>query len=231
MVIIVRDRLTCLEQLVTWLEDNGVTEIHLVDNDSSYPPLQGYLARSPHRVWRLGANLGHEAPWVIGLIAELSANGPFVVTDPDVVPDESCPPDVFQHLSGLLDRHPEVDKVGLGLRIDDLPPTARHRDEVIAWERQYWTDEVEPGVFRASVDTTFALYRAAPTHHITRSLRTGPPYVARHLPWYLDPDHLPAEEAYYRDHADPSVSSWDGDRIPHWITARLASGAPVPDAN
>ena len=225
VVIIVRDRLGCLDDLVTWLEANEVTEIHLVDNDSSYPPLVSYLDSSPHHVWRLGANLGHEAPWVIGLVAELSSRGSFVVTDPDVIPDEACPPDVFDHLQRLLDRHVDIDKVGLGLRIDDIPDHGQHRDQVVAWESRYWNDEVEPGVFRAAVDTTFALYRSAPEHHIDRSLRTGWPYVARHLPWYLDPERLSAEESYYREHADRSVSSWNGEGVAHWITDRLGSGA------
>ena len=228
VVIVVRDRLACLDELVTWLEANKVTEIHLVDNDSSYPPLVSYLDSSPHHVWRLGTKLGHEAPWVIGLVAELSSRGSFVVTDPDVIPDEACPPDVFDHLQRLLDRHADVDKVGLGLRIDDLPDHGQHRDQVVAWESRYWNDEVEPGVFRAAIDTTFALYRAAAEHHIDRSLRTGWPYVARHLPWYLDPERLPAEESYYRERADLSVSSWNSEGVAPWITARLDSDAGEP---
>jgi hypothetical protein len=134
---------------------------------------------------------------------------------------------VFEHLQGILDRHPDVDKVGLGLRIDDLPDHGQHRDRVIEWEQQYWSDEIEAGVYRADVDTTFALYRSAPDHHITRSLRTGRPYVARHLPWYLDPASLPAEESYYRKRADPSVSTWNSDEVSLWVVDRLGS---KPDA-
>lgn len=209
VVVIVRDRLSCLERLVDWLEDHGVDEIHLVDNDSTYPPLVAYLETSPHRVWRVGGNLGHRAPWIIGIVAELSARGPFVVTDPDVLPAPSCPDDVFEHLARLLDRYPGVDKVGLGLRIDDLPAEFVHRDSVVTWEERFWHDEAEPGVYRAPVDTTFALYRATASHDFTNALRTGPPYVAHHLPWYADSSSPTDEDRYYRARLDPSISTWD----------------------
>jgi hypothetical protein len=133
-------------------------------------------------------------------------------------------------LESLLERYPDVDKVGLGLILDDLPAYAQHRERVVAWERKHWEDEIEPGVYRAPVDTTFALYRAAPMHHILRSIRTGPPYVARHLPWYLDPECLPAEEVYYRERADPSISSWNGDGVSPWIVERLQAAEPANGA-
>ena len=73
-------------------------------------------------------------------------------------------------------------------------------------------------MFRADIDTTFALYRPLDRrrHGEGRALRTGPPYVARHLPWYLDSSNLSAEDAYYREHADPTISNWDRDQLPRW---------------
>ena len=35
-------------------------------------------------------------------------------------------------------------------------------------------------------------------------MRTGGRLLLRHLPWYLDPQHLPEDEAYYIAHADAS---------------------------
>lgn len=210
VVIISRDRLDCLQRLMTWLESaEGVGQIHIVDNASTWQPLVEYLHESPHTVHWLGVNLGHHAPWITGLISEISQSR-FVVTDPDVVPDESCPPDVIPHLHSILDRFPDVDKVGLGLRIDDLPDDFPRRASVIDWESQYWRDEVEPGVFKAAVDTTFALYRAGRDHKSFSALRTGAPYVAQHLSWYVSDASRSDEDRYYEEHADPSIASWTG---------------------
>jgi hypothetical protein len=213
-IVISRDRLDCLRLLVAWLERApGIGEIHIVDNASTWPALVEYLDASPHTVHRLGVNLGHHAPWITGLISEV-AHAPFLVTDPDVIPDEACPDDVIEHLRAVLARHPGADKVGLGLRIDDLPERFAHRDAVVRWESKFWTDEVEPGVFRADVDTTFALYRAGRDHKPFNSLRTASPYVARHLPWYADTDAPTAEDVFYRQHADPAIASWTGEELP-----------------
>lgn len=65
----------------------------------------------------------------------------------------------------------------------------------------FWKDQkcANPVVFIAGIDTTFALYNKQrnysertdlpPPHHghqIFPSLRTGYPYVARHLSWYWE---------------------------------------------
>lgn len=214
VIIISRDRLDCLRQLVDWLERTpGIGTIHIVDNASTWPPLLEYLDRSPHMVHRLEVNLGHHAPWVIGLVASVS-DAPFVVTDPDVIPDAACPPDAIDHFAGILERHPDTDKVGFGLRIDDLPNAFAHRDAVVRWESKFWTDEVEPGVFRADIDTTFALYRPGRDHKTFNAVRTGAPYTARHLPWYTPTNAPTAEDIYYREHADPAVASWTGNELP-----------------
>jgi GT2 family glycosyltransferase len=224
VIVISRDRLDCLRQLVEWLERTpGIGPIHIVDNASSWPPLLDYLAQSPHTVHRLEVNLGHHAPWVIGLVAAVS-DAPFVVTDPDVLPDPGCPSDVIAHFREVLARHGDVDKVGFGLRIDDLPNGFPHRNSVMRWEGQFWQNEVEPGVFKAEIDTTFALYRPGRDHKKYNALRTGEPYVARHLPWYVASDSLTAEDRHYRAHADPAITSWIGDGLPALLQDEI--GAP-----
>lgn len=227
----VRDRLAPLQQLLAWCERAGLHDIWLIDNDSSWPPLVEFLARTPHHVVWAGGNLGHRSPWLTGTVQRHARGRFFIVSDPDVVPDDECPLDVVAHLTDLLQRHPDVDKVGLGLRIDDLPAHYPLAEAVKAWEARFWTDEVEIGVYRADVDTTFALYRPlARRHEENRALRTGLPYVARHLPWYLDPANLSDEDEYYRAHADPTVSNWDRSELPRWKQRwlRVLGESPSP---
>jgi hypothetical protein len=151
------------------------------------------------------------------------SGAPFVVTDPDVLPDPDCPWDVIAHFQQILDRHRDADKVGFGLRIDDLPSGFPHRDAVVRWETQFWQNEVEPGVFKAEIDTTFALYRPGRDHKKYNALRTGAPYVARHLPWYVASDSVTDEDRHYRAHADPAITSWIGDGLPALLQHEIGS--------
>lgn len=225
VLVNVRDRLEPLIELVERLETVGGCEIILVDNASTYPPLLRYLEQSPHRVIRLGVNLGARAAWISGLVAEFGYDRNYVVTDPDVVPDADCPNDFLERFAELLARYPDAGRVGFGLRIDDLPPELPRSVQVKAWEAQFWQDEREPGVYVADIDTTFALYRKGQPVRGSVALRTGFPYVARHLAWYEDPDDPSDEERYYRAHADRTINSWNDAELPPHLAQMIEDRA------
>lgn len=221
VLINVRDRLAPLTQLMERLEASGGCEIVLVDNASTYPPLLDYLNSTRHTVVRLERNLGARAPWISGLVHEYGFDRNYVVTDPDVVPDENCPDDFLDRFADLLERHPDVGRVGFGLRIDDLPDDLPRSAQVATWESQFWEVEREPAVYEADIDTTFALYRRAQPVRGSVALRTGFPYVARHLAWYEDPGQPNDEERYYRSHADQTVNSWNNSELPPHLQAMI----------
>jgi len=202
-----RNRLTTLKALVTWLEKAGMRKIVVIDNASTYPPLLSYYLKFPHSLCMLRDNVGYLALWEAGTYREF-AGAHFFYTDSDVVPVEECPPDFADYLFAILERYPSIEKVGLGLVLDDIPDANRAKGEILARERPFWKRAVAKGVFDALVDTTFALYRPfARGGYWARAYRTGPPYVARHLPWYVDSGCLSDEEIYYRSHAT-SDSYW-----------------------
>lgn len=212
-----RDRVSCLARLVAWLEKASVKSIVLIDNDSTYPSLLSYYDATPHRVIKLGQNVGHEALWRANILAQTNTTGRYIYTDPDVVPADDCPLNAIQHMNAFLDRHPSIHKVGLGLRLDDLPSHYKFRDEVIKWEKQFWRHPIEKGFFAAEVDTSFALYRgpgkAGP------SARTDHPYVARHESWYVNSANLDEEERHYRSRA--TCTHWASDRLPPVLEAAI----------
>lgn len=126
-----RDRLSELRLLVDWLERAGHERIVLVDNDSQWPPLLEYLEATPHRVVRLSENIGPRAFWDAGIFdVDRSATEHYVLTDPDVLPVEECPMDLVDHLVRVLDTHPDVQKAGPGLKLDDLPAHYKYREAV-----------------------------------------------------------------------------------------------------
>jgi hypothetical protein len=210
-----------LRALVSWLERAGHERIVMIDNDSSYEPLLAYYAQTPHEVVRLGANLGPKAIWTANILDVIGVVDTYVLTDSDVVPDESAPTDAVELFSELLTRHSDVDKVGFGLRIDDLPQTYRFHQEVLVWEAQFWTDEIEPGVYRADLDTTFALYRPSVRTRTLTALRTGFPYVARHVPWYCNSERPSDEERYYQLHAVAGMTNWNADELPEDLRSAI----------
>lgn len=150
--------------------------------------------------------MGHLALWKSGLIKQFRRQY-FIYTDPDVVLDECCPPDFMEQFIRVMKQYPLVEKVGFSLRIDDLPACFDKRQQVIDWESQFWKRKIadNPPLYKAAVDTTFALYR--PYHMVGVNLnsphiRLGMPYTTRHMPWYNDSAHLSEEESFYIQHCE-----------------------------
>lgn len=205
----VRDRLSCLEQLLKWLERAGHHNIILIDNASTYPPLLGFLEQCNYRTIRLKRNLGHTALWRVKELRSIIANHWFVYTDPDVIPTDRCPLNVVTYLHRQLQVFPFYLKAGLGLRLDDLPDCYHLKQQVIDWEQHLIGEEIAPDVFEADVDTTFALYRPGTPYITGPSIRVQGRHSAHHLPWYSDSSQVDEEERYYRSHASPGVTTWN----------------------
>jgi GT2 family glycosyltransferase len=221
--IICRDRISTLSLLLERLEFFGLTNISFIDNDSAFPPLLEYYANTPYQVFRTGQNVGHKSPWESGFIKTLAPNAFYIVTDPDVIPVEDCPAAAISYLLQLHKKHIEHQKVGFGLKIDDLPDHYIHKQAVITWESQFWLQPLEPGVFEVPLDTTFALYKPFNYRYFLHpSIRTGEPYVARHLPWYVDNTKVDPEEQYYRSRASGEVTSWTVETLGDTFQKELA---------
>jgi hypothetical protein len=135
-------------------------------------------------------------------------HGNYIVTDPDLEIDH-IPKDWLNELQEGLALHTDVAKCGFGLMIDDLPDTEIAR-QARGNQGMEWSHPVNGGRFyKASIDTTFALYRTRV--HDFRSLRTGPPYLARHATWYYTCiEDIPEDELYYLKSARPGWSYWPG---------------------
>jgi len=87
------------------------------------------------------------------------------------------------------------------LKIDDLPDCYAMKKEVILWEQQFFQRKRDEFLYFAPIDTTFALYRPyGKRRHAffnVEMYRTAFPYMARHLPWYIDSENPDEENLYY----------------------------------
>ena len=201
------NRLEYLKKQIDWLENARMKNIYIIDNASSYPPLLEYYKKCKYIIFRLTENTGHTALWDTHIYLWFK-NTPYIYTDPDILPDENCPLDAVKYFKKILEERPEITKIGFGLKIDDIPDYNHRKEEIINWEKKYWENEITPDLYKAKIDTTFALYKAnARYQQWDTTLRTGGKYIARHLPWYEDPAQVSDEEIYFKK-ITTDISSW-----------------------
>lgn len=197
--IINYNRLTLPKAMADYLADVPNVKVIIVDNDSTYPPLLEYYEHTPHVVERMGANFGncvvfHPESYLKDKY-DLKNGQRFIVSDPDL--DLSgIPTNFLQLLNHGLDKYKWAAKAGFSLRIDDL--SEEMRSNVIGWESGYWTP-LDAQFYGALIDTTFCLCRGFVNDF--KAIRTAPPYIARHVPWYYTPDNIPEDERYYLETA------------------------------
>jgi hypothetical protein len=212
-----RNRLEYLKALVDWLEQAGYKNIKVIDNDSSYQPLLKYYESFGHEVIKLKKNAGHLAIWDTGVYDTIDTPY-YVYTDPDIVPVENCPSDVIEVFIKKLEQFPDIEKIGFGLKIDDLPAASGNSKKIIKWEKQFWEKKHSDFFYEGSIDTTFAVYRRAVkggTFHYPavksgtrlRCLRSGEPYLARHMPWYRCNKEFTDEDRYYLEYTE-TLTHW-----------------------
>jgi hypothetical protein len=200
---------TYLRNMIGQLHGLGVPpeEIHVVDNASTSPPLRDYLGElesQGHQVHRMARNLG---PYVV-FHPESGLHLPsrFAVTDPDLQFDARMPSNFRADLAEIA-RRCGTWKAGCALTLRDadlfLPGPYFKGRSIREWESAFWNHAVpdvtadlggEP-VYRAPIDTTFAVYLwdLRPEDFRPNDLfpdgffeavRVAGRYECRHLPWY-----------------------------------------------
>lgn len=218
IVILNRDRLSPVKALVESLHKRNYNNIVIIDNGSTYKPLLEWYQESNVDVfinnipetlydtgtfYRLAFELKH--PKFVDLVKTH-----YVYTDSDIVPTDDVPDDFINDMINICDRY-KVHKVGLGLKIDDLPDN-KYSEIVRNLEKDFWVNRIankDYEIYHAGIDTTFALYapNSAPLLDM-HCIRIGSPFMARHVPWYYDVDNLPEDEYHYIQNLDPSRASY-----------------------
>ena len=226
-----RDKVTHLIALISWLEKVGQTNIYLLDNDSSFPPLLNFYKETQYKVFYLNQNLGGRALWWSGLLDTLRIESRYIVSDPDVIPIEDCPNNAINVLDDVLNRFPDYKKVGFGLKTDDLPDYYKHKHDVIAWESRFYTKEIAPGLYDAAVDTTFALYQPGTEFGRVPSIRVEHPYLARHTPWYSDTNNPSDEDVFFAENLPSThTTNWNQGELRDWLSKALGKTSKAEPA-
>lgn len=213
--IICYNRLSYVKEMIEMLEKYNLRNIHIIDNASTYPPLLEYLDKTPYSVHKMTENMGHMVFFIADEFKQVRENEYYALTDPDIIPIDECPADFMSYFYMLLQKYPQVNKVGFSLKLDDLPPQKEGTAEVVAWEQRFYKHRLNhfrPYLYLSALDTTFALYRPQKewkNKDFYKAVRTGAPYEARHLPWYKDLDRLNDEDCFYVNNCCSGSGNWN----------------------
>lgn len=217
--IVTYDRLTVLRQCLESLKSIETPhQIIIHDNNSTYEPLREFLKEQQRSgvivEWGCENQLVHQSIRQMVDRWALKFGPYYVVTDPDIALDTK--PDVLEFYSHLLEET-GVDCVGPQGIIDDIPSfNIMKQHIVVGHEKRFWSKPTKTTRFRSGefeysdqmsdmhmiIDTSFALYKTGiditweePEEKV--SIRTHPPYAARHLDWYIDPLNMLEDQRRY----------------------------------
>lgn len=196
------NRLSSTRRMYEFLKNRNFTRIIILDNASTYPPLlDWYATLPPGEVVRFTQNFGAHCLFSSGYIQQLVNSEWIAYANSDLELNPLMPDDFLEIMQSLLLKYHEK-KIGLALRIDDVPPSCYKNcfTGSIEWEKQFWVNELEKDVYRALVDTSFCLLRY-PREHDLQALRIAGNFTARYLPWYQEYTTLTEEEIYFVEHA------------------------------
>lgn len=232
--IIVKDRLTVLKQSIESYEKyiDSPIKIVLIDNKSTYPQTVDFLKSGKYDViYNIHCDSGkNNSDFNLGsqindYIAEMDEDVThYVVTDPDIAFHKDTPGDVLEFYIHLMkNTYKELVCVAPMLDIDDIPDFYPYKKLAVGihtkdfWKKEHSLIKFKDKNFRyiyCQNDTTFALYKRSYiwTKATSDCIRVKPPYSAKHLDWYIDPENMPDDQKYYimNSHTHKAISHWAG---------------------
>src|SRR5690606_9421537 len=106
------NRLESLKVLLEWLANlTTPISILILDNGSTYEPLLKYYASLESKddnIQIIRFTHNNELRKILPMSMALRRFDKYVVTDADLIPYPNTPNDIFQKMSDLLDKHPEI---------------------------------------------------------------------------------------------------------------------------
>lgn len=196
------NRLSTTKKLADDLSKLGYTNIHILDNNSTYPPLLEWYNDCPYKVELLGRNLGQLAIYNSDYINKFE--GWIAYSDSDIELNGNTPQEFVERMIQLTEKYNRI-KAGLALRVDDIPDT-RYGLYVKWQEERYWKQQLGPEVYDSHVDTTFSVIQVGQPFTY-QAIRIAGDMTARHIPWYLDYENLNEEELYIIEHSNSEYST------------------------
>ncbi|QCX53433.1 glycosyltransferase family 2 protein [Elizabethkingia sp. JS20170427COW] len=215
IIIINYNQLYYLKKQVEFYIKRRFEKIIIIDNASTFPPLLDYYKQIQNKVTieYMDENKGHMVFFQNKTLQKKYGKGYYVISDPDIIPNKNLPENFMSILIKKLDLYfRAANKIGFALNIDDIPDYYPLKENVIKWESQFWKHQFEKNIYKADIDTTFALYKPFypsifQNLKFVSGFRIAGDFTAKHGGWYIDKDNMTEENKYYFEHCNSS-SSW-----------------------
>ena len=212
--VVAFNRIKGLQMAVEFVK-RSTTPIELVvlDMGSTWEPYLKYRDSLDVKVHSFPFGMGPRDLWVTGELAKLGGGG-FFLSDGDIDYSEVAD-DAAQKMIELSEKYPWIPKVGLALKITDLPVDFegnRLREWAIIDWKVPWANEV----FLTGLDTTTAYYpRRDKTFYYRPGLRIAGKYQSNHYPWYERSENFDDEAKFYTRLASANISSAQAGLMPN----------------
>ena len=107
------NRLSMLRKLICGLEQRGYTNIWIIDNNSTYPPLLEWMneMKDKYHLVRLQKNVGHLSLFETGLYKRFW-KGYYIYTDSDISIPDYVPNDFVERMWHIMQIFPKIEKCG-----------------------------------------------------------------------------------------------------------------------
>ena len=199
------NQFTYLKNLVEKFIENKFSNIYIIDQCSTFPPLCDFLStvnKAYPQVFPIYVEKNHGPRWFVEQsVYHMFAAECFIYSDPDIMFDKLADDFVF-HLLQLSHKY-QVAKVGAALSLNDLNDSNLlvngQSYSVMEWESQFWENSVEKDVYAAPVDTTLHLFNKQyylPNSFFKAIRVGGVGYEVQHVPWSTN-DPMPISERKY----------------------------------
>lgn len=206
------NRLSTTRKLYKDLATLGYTNIIILDNRSTYLPLLDWYRSLKNKpgvtVHLLGRNCGHQALWKSGLINSFTGYDYIAYTDSDLELNKNTPKNFIEQMANIS-KHFLFDKVGLAIKIDDLPNNFMGKT-IKGTESIYWVKKIvyrHYELYQGMIDTTFSIINPRKSF-LYPALRVAGDFTCIHKPWYIDFDNIDKEEQYMLDTVDEGISTY-----------------------
>ena len=167
----------------------GVGEIIIVDNESTYEPLLDWYDTKPCEIVYT-QNYGQSCPWIINLPNKIGCDF-YVVTDPDLDLSQT-PKDCLLFLKDKMEKYEDYSKIGLSLSNWQVQVNSPYLHHLKSWASTAWDpNSIQDGLLLNQIfDTTFGIYNLNKNPHSGKNCSTNLPYSARHIPWEITNEEL-----------------------------------------
>jgi len=177
----------------------------VLDMGSTWQPFIDYRDSLGCAVFEFPSGMGPRDLWKSGQLITIGEGG-FFLSDGDI-DYKDVPNDAATKMLEYSRKYPWFPKIGLALKIIDLPNDAEGR-RIREWAKMDWAVPFNDECFISGLDTTIAYYpRRETVFYYRPALRLAGKYQANHYPWYERLENQDEESKFYSSLASKKISS------------------------